>query len=114
MKDYNTYFMTFILSGLLITGIKYLTTKWDSKKLSVVLGGIPTGLIAMYVLKSSEGLEYSKYYLINNIICTTTVALSFLLFYNKVASKNDIVTISILFWIGIMIVVYVPRQRNEK
>ena len=93
---------TFLIGGGLLAGIRLLSGKMNNPALAGIVAGIPTGLLAIVLLKSENVKKYTINYLIISVSTLISIIMFYLIFsYTKL--KHKVVWgIALLFWITIV------------
>jgi uncharacterized membrane protein YjjP (DUF1212 family) len=90
---------TFFITGAILTSIKYIISEFNDTVLAAILGGIPLGLLSIYLINPDKCLEYTNDY----FIVTLIFLISFFTFYITLRyaklHKNIVLTMALLLWI---------------
>jgi len=98
MKEFTDLIQTFIMGGLLVSGIKYVSFK-SGPKYAAIFAAFPIGLISSYLMKNEKQVErYLKSYMktISSLLIVCMVY--FRLLKNKFSVDMSL-GISIVLWL---------------
>lgn len=87
------------MSGLLVTGIKYISLNAKNPGLAAILGGFPIGLASIYFLKETDTLLYAKNYFFITLVTSASIAFFYFLKTHTKLSKNTVLAISFVAWV---------------
>ena len=101
----------FLIGGTVIAGVKFAATHLANPLLAAAIGGIPTGIIAIFFLKSAETAGYiSNYFFINLILATSTLLLLILNIHFGV-HKNIATPSALVLWLLLVLARYFYRVK---
>jgi hypothetical protein len=98
------YIQSFMIGGLLFTGIKYTSSNVENIKVASMIAAFPIGLLSSYMIPTLKLNNYVKAYIINLVIVLLTAPLFYILL--KYTSRNKALILSILFW-SILNIIYI-------
>lgn len=110
MSKLNNLIVPFFLGGSIISGIKFAATNMNNTILASVIGGIPTGLLAIYFVSNQNSLVYiNNYFYVTLSLLIAILVFYFVHRYTNI-SKNFVLLISILIWISLVGIHYFMTQ----
>ena len=90
------YIQSFIIGGLLFTGIKYTSTSVENIKLGSMIAAFPIGLFSSYMILDHKLNDYVISYFINLLILLLIIPLFYILL--KYMNRDKALLLSIIFW----------------
>jgi hypothetical protein len=101
----------FLIGGGVIAGVKFAATHLANPMLAAAIGGIPTGIIAIFFLKSTETVGYSSNYFFVNLILATSTLLFIILNTRFKVHKNIATPVALVLWLVLVLARYFYRVK---
>jgi hypothetical protein len=98
MKEWESIGIIFLAGGSFFAAIKYLAVH-ANPGIAAILGSLPTGMAAIYLLHKADAITYSQSYFFNSIILFFTTMILYLLLTKSSMTKNNAVSISFGLWL---------------
>lgn len=111
-KNIKDLIIPFLIGGTIIAGVKFAATHFANPTLAAIIGGVPTGLLAIYFLSRQKAVSYSYEYLHIGLVLVASVAVFHALITRTNMSKNTILIISILTWLSLASLRYHMMKRK--
>ena len=90
--------LPFLLGGTIIAGVKFIATDLHNPALAAVVGGAPTGMIAMFFLSQKVTIPYAHNYFFMNLILMTATSLFYILRAHFNVEQNIALISSLVCW----------------
>ena len=103
----------FLVGGGIISGVKFAATSLHNPALSAIIGGIPSGLLAIYFLKPEKSIRYSQTYFFVNLALAVAILTFYLLRVKTNIPKNNVLLISIFVWCLLVWLQYLYETKNS-
>lgn len=87
-KHWPRLLITFIVGGFLLTMVQFIAVTMKNPALAAAAGGIPIGLLSMYMIESEDSREYAKNYLFITIILLCSVIIFYIVQTNVQVWNN--------------------------
>jgi hypothetical protein len=112
MKEWESIGITFLIGGCIFGGIKYLSGHVNPA-VAAILGGLPTGLAAIYILQKADAIRYSQSYFFNSMILSVAVMILYLILINSSMNKNIAVSIAFGSWVFLVVGKYFLTKHKK-
>lgn len=112
MKNIGSLVFSFFVGGLVVAGVKYLSSNTDNPGLAAILGGLPTGLLVMYLVTRPDSVTYSHNYFFNTLILAAAIMTFYLMAIYTQLNKNLALTISIGIWVALVTINYMISKKK--
>jgi hypothetical protein len=112
MKEWESIGITFLLGGSVFAGVKYLSGHVNPAA-AAILGGIPTGLAAIYMLQKADAITYSQSYFFNSMILSLAIMILYLILINSSMNKNIAVSIAFMCWVLLVVGKYFLTKHKK-
>ena len=89
----------FIFGGLVMTAVKLSGEYIENKSIAAIFGGIPLGLLSIYMLKDDASLKYAHNYFFITLSLLGAIAVFYELHLHTNMHKNIVLLISIILWV---------------
>lgn len=110
MSQINNLIIPFFLGGIVMAGVKFVSTHINNTGLAAIIGGLPTGLLAIYFVSDQKSLGYAhNYFYVTLSLLIAILVFYFVHRYTKI-SKNIVLLISILTWASLVGIHYFLSQ----
>ena len=114
MSELKGLIIPFLLGGATIAGVKYMAAHLNNPALAAILGGLPVGLLSIYVITSQNSVEYAHNYFYVTLILATAILSFYIIHIHTKLDKNIVLLISIVIWAVLVITRYLYAKYQEK
>jgi hypothetical protein len=104
----------FLVGGTVISGVKYSSTHIKNPAVAAIIGGIPTGLLALYFVNNDKSLQYAYNYFFITLSLLTSVSIFFMLHTYTKIPKNQVLLISVMCWAILITIRYMFAGKHSK
>lgn len=108
MSGFKSLIAPFFIGGSVLAGVKYSSEHIKNPLISAIIGGIPTGLISIFLISDKKSIGYSYQYFFVTLSLLISIALFHILITNTQIHKNTILILSLILWVlSITIIHYI-------
>lgn len=111
MKNVGSLVFAFLVGGFVIASVKYLSTTVHNPGLAAIIGGLPTGLLTMYLISRQDSVTYSNSYFYNTLILASAIMAFYLMTIYTEWNKNLTLTLAIGIWSSLVTVHYLMQRK---
>jgi hypothetical protein len=104
----------FLIGGSVIAGVKFAATHLENPALAAIVGGLPTGLIAIYFLASEKAVGYAQNYFYVALSLVTSIMIFYLLLSYTKLPKNTALLIALCSWASLVGLRYMITHKGQK
>jgi hypothetical protein len=112
MTQWRSIGIIFLVGGSFFAGIKYLADHVNPA-VAAILGSLPTGMAAIYLLQKADAITYSQSYFFNSMILSLTIMILYLIMINSSANKNIAVSIAFGCWLFVVVGKYFLTEHKK-
>jgi peptidoglycan/LPS O-acetylase OafA/YrhL len=98
MSELKSIIIPFLIGGTVISGVKYASSHVQNTALAAIIGGVPTGLIAIYFVSDEKSLKYAHTYFFVTLSLLTAIAIFYVLHTYTNMKKDVVLLISLICW----------------
>ena len=106
MSGLKSLIAPFFIGGSVLAGVKYTSEHIKNPLVSAVIGGIPTGLIAIFLISSKKSIDYSYQYFFVTLSLLISIALFHILIVYTHMHKNTILILSLICWVFLIAIIH--------
>ena len=103
----------FLIGGTVISGVKYASVHIKNPAVAAIIGGVPTGLIALYFVSDEKTLKYAHNYFFVTLSLLLAISIFYTLHTYTKMSKNSVVAISLCCWAVFIAMRYMLAGKEE-
>ena len=112
MSEVKKLIIPFLIGGTVIAGVKYASTHIKNPALAAIIGGVPTGLLAIYFISDEKTLKYAYNYFFVTLSLLASIAIFYNLNTHSNLTKNVSLLISILLWATFISIRYLAAGKD--
>lgn len=98
MSNIKELIFPFLFGGVVLSGVKYSSAHIKNPAIAAVIGGIPLGLISIFLIADDKSFKYAHNYFFVTLSLLTAIAIFYTLHAYTNLKKNIALVISLSIW----------------
>lgn len=113
MSSISSLIIPFLIGGTVIASVKYASSHIKNPGVAAIIGGIPTGLLAIYFIAEDETMGYTHNYFFVTLSLLVSIAVFYIINKHTELKKDIILLISLLCWATLVGISYMLEKNKS-